>query len=301
MKKYLGIIFLLSSSLLVAQENFNNIGEIHSKILGNRGKEQFRKNIIFDKFDIAEYSNSNQYLEYLGEIENSYDKDSMKYDVKTKAFMMGTNSNLLSNPNIFIGTSLGYLKSNLEYKNENAKVRTYGIDYYVGKNIDNLLLIGKFGYAESKNIYNSYKYRTKDYSLGVEGGYLYNINEKGILYPYIAFDWNQYTLKGHNDIKDNNDRVGSGTLGISYSQMLNDKFLLTASSEWVYDFSEREEIRLNNGEKIPNLEVGRDTGVFNIKLGYFIKPNFLISLGYNSFLNKNYYYDMFSITLSHNF
>lgn len=301
MKKYLGIIFLLSSSLLVAQENFNNIGEIHSKILGNRGKEQFRKNIIFDKFDIAEYSNSNQYLEYLGEIENSYDKDSMKYDVKTKAFMMGTNSNLLSNPNIFIGTSLGYLKSNLEYKNENAKVRTYGIDYYVGKNIDNLLLIGKFGYTESKNIYNSYKYRTKDYSLGVEGGYLYNINEKGILYPYIAFDWNQYTLKGHNDIKDNNDRVGSGTLGISYSQMLNDKFLLTASSEWVYDFSEREEIRLNNGEKIPNLEVGRDTGVFNIKLGYFIKPNFLISLGYNSFLNKNYYYDMFSITLSHNF
>lgn len=301
MKKYLGIIFLLSSSLLVAQENFNNMGEIHSKILGNRGKEQFRKNIIFNKFDIAGYSNSNQYLEYLGEIENSYDKDSMKYDVKTKAFMMGTNSNLLSNPNIFIGTSLGYLKSNLEYKNENAKVRTYGIDYYVGKNIDNLLLIGKFGYAESKNIYNSYKYRTKDYSLGVEGGYLYNINEKGILYPYIAFDWNQYTLKGHNDIKDNNDRVGSGTLGISYSQMLNDKFLLTASSEWVYDFSEREEIRLNNGEKIPNLEVGRDTGVFNIKLGYFIKPNFLISLGYNSFLNKNYYYDMFSITLSHNF
>lgn len=301
MKKYLGIIFLLSSSLLVAQENFNNMGEIHSKILGNRGKEQFRKNIIFDKFDIAGYSNSNQYLEYLGEIENSYDKDFMKYDVKTKAFMMGTNSNLLSNPNIFIGTSLGYLKSNLEYKNENAKVRTYGIDYYVGKNIDNLLLIGKFGYAESKNIYNSYKYRTKDYSLGVEGGYLYNINEKGILYPYIAFDWNQYTLKGHNDIKDNNDRIGSGTLGISYSQMLNDKFLLTASSEWVYDFSEREEIRLNNGEKIPNLEVGRDTGVFNIKLGYFIKPNFLISLGYNSFLNKNYYYDMFSITLSHNF
>lgn len=301
MKKYLGIIFLLSSSLLVAQENFNNMGEIHSKILGNRGKEQFRKNIIFDKFDIAGYSNSNQYLEYLGEIENSYDKDSMKYDVKTKAFMMGTNSNLLSNPNIFIGTSLGYLKSNLEYKNENAKVRTYGIDYYVGKNIDNLLLIGKFGYAESKNIYNSYKYRTKDYSLGVEGGYLYNINEKGILYPYIAFDWNQYTLKGHNDIKDNNDRVGSGTLGISYSQMLNDKFLLTASSEWVYNFSEREEIRLNNGEKIPNLEVGRDTGIFNIKLGYFIKPNFLISLGYNSFLNKNYYYDMFNITLSHNF
>ena len=301
MKKYLGIIFLLSSSLLVAQENFNNIGEIHSKILGNRGKEQFRKNIIFDKFDIAGYSNSNQYLEYLGEIENSYDKDSMKYDVKTKAFMMGTNSNLLSNPNIFIGTSLGYLKSDLEYKNENAKVRTYGIDYYVGKNIDNLLLIGKFGYTESKNIYNSYKYRTKDYSLGVEGGYLYNINEKGILYPYIAFDWNQYTLKGHNDIKDNNDRVGIGTLGISYSQMLNDNFLLTASSEWVYDFSEREEIRLNNGEKIPNLEVGRDTGVFNIKLGYFIKPNFLISLGYNSFLNKNYYYDMFSITLSHNF
>ena len=110
MKKYLGIIFLLSSSLLLAQENFNNMGEIHSKILSNRGKEQFRKNIIFKKFGRAGYSNSNQYLEYIGELENSYDNSSSKYDVKTKGFMMGTNSNLISNPDIYVGVSVGYLK-----------------------------------------------------------------------------------------------------------------------------------------------------------------------------------------------
>ena len=67
MKKYLGMIFLLSSSLLIAQENFNNLGEIHSKILGNRGKEQFRESIIFKKINRNGYSNSNQYLEYIAE------------------------------------------------------------------------------------------------------------------------------------------------------------------------------------------------------------------------------------------
>ena len=267
MKKYLGIIFLLSSSLLLAQENFNNMGEIHSKILSNRGKEQFRKNIIFKKFGRAGYSNSNQYLKYIGELENSYDNSSSKYDVKTKGFMMGTNSNLISNPDTHVGVSVGYLKSKMDYSDEDARVRTYGIDYYVGKNIDNWLIIGKAGYTESKNSYETYRYRTKDYSLGAEGGYMYSLGEKAIIYPYISLDWNQYTMKAHNNIKDNDDRVGSGALGITYAQEFGEKFLLTASGEWNYDFPNRESIRLNNGEKIKGLEGGRDGGIWNIKLG----------------------------------
>lgn len=301
MKKSIGIVFLLTSSLLLAQENFNNMGEIHSKILSNRGKEQFRKNIIFKKFDRAGYSGSNQFLEYLGEIENSYNNGSNEYDVKTKGFMMGTNSNLLSNPDTYVGVSFGYLKSKLDYNNEDAKVRTYGIDYYVGKNIDNWLIIGKAGYTESKNSYETYRYRTKDYSLGVEGGYMYSLGEKSILFPYVALDWNQYTTKAHNNIKDNDERVGSGALGVSYNQEFGEKFLLTVSGEWNYDFSNRESIRLTNGEKIKGLEVGRDTGVFNVKLGYYLEKDFLISLGYSSFWNREYYYDMFSLTLTHNF
>lgn len=301
MKKYFGIIFLLTSSLLLAKENFNNMGEIHSKILSNRGKEQFRKNIIFKKFERSGYSNSNQYLEYIGEIENKYDNDLSEYDVKTKGFMMGTNSNLISNPNTYIGVGFGYLKSKVDYHNEDGKIRTYGIDYYIGQNIDNWLFIGKAGYSESKNSYEDYRYRTKDYSLGVEGGYMYSLGEKSIVYPYLTFDWNQYTMKAHNDIKDNEDRVGSGAIGMTYAQELGEKFLLTTSGEWNYDFSERKEIKINDGSKIKGLEVGRETGVFNIKLGYYVDPDFLVSLGYSSFLNKNYYYDMFTFTLSHNF
>lgn len=301
MKKYLGTIFLLSSTLLLAQENFNNMGEIHSKILSNRGKEQFRKNIVFKKFQRNGYSGSNQYLEYIGELKNQYDDGVSTYDVKTTGFMMGTNSNLLSNPDVYVGVGFGYLKSKLDYSDEDSKVRTYGIDYYVGKNIDNWLFIGKAGYSESKNSYESYRYRTKDYSLGVEGGYMYPLGEKSLIYPYLAFDWNQYTMKAHNNIKNNEDRVGSGAIGIMYAQELGKKFLLTTSGEWNYDFSEREELRLNDEHKIKGLEVSRDTGVFNVKLGYYVDPDFLVSVGYSSFLNKEYYYDMFTLTLSHNF
>ncbi|WP_286033810.1 autotransporter outer membrane beta-barrel domain-containing protein [Fusobacterium necrogenes] len=301
MKKYLGMIFLLSFSLLIAQENFNNLGEIHSKILGNRGKEQFRESIIFKKINRNGYSNSNQYLEYIAEKKSSYDNSSSKYDVKTKGFLMGTNSNILSTPNTYIGVSLGYLKSNLSYNYEDAKVRTYGIDYYFGKNIDNWLIFGKAGYAENKNVYKNYRYRTKDYSLGIETGYTYSLSRKTIFYPYISLDWNQYTTKAHNNIKDNDDRIGSGALGLTYVKEFKEKFLFTLSGEWDYDFSNRKSIRLNNNRKIKELEVGRDTGVFNVKLGYYVYPDLLLSLGYNSFWNKEYYYDMLTLTLTHNF
>lgn len=301
MKKILTICFIISSTLIFAEENFNNMGEVHSRILENRGKEQFRKNIIFKKFNRAGYSGSNQYLEYIGEVGDKYDSDTTKYDVKTKGFLMGTNSNLLSNPNTYLGVNLGYLKSKLNYPDENSKVRTYGIEYYVGKNIENWLLIGKAGYSESKNIYEDYRYRTKAYSLGVEGGYFYSLGEKTLIYPYLAFDWNQYTTKAHNDIKDNADKVGSSSLGVMYAQEFRDKFLLTASGEWKYDFNEKDSIYLRDGGKIKGLEVGRDTGIFNLKVGYYVNPDFLISLGYSSFLNQDYYYDMYSITLSHNF
>lgn len=299
MKNILALSFIFSTTLF-AHGNFNNMGEVHSKLLSNRGKEQFRKNIIFKKFEKAGYSNSNQYIEYLGEIDGKYDGQP-SYDVKTKGVMLGTNSNLLSSPDTYVGVGLGYLKSNLKYEQENSKVRTYEIGYYIGKNIGNWVVIGHAGYSENKNIYANYKYRTKDYSLGVEGGYLYLLNEKTIIYPFVAFDWNQYTTNAYNGITENNDRIGSGSLGLAYAQEIGEKFLLTVSGEWIYDFSNREDIRLDNGSKISGLEVERDTGVFNLKLGYFIKPDFMISLGYNSFLNNKYYYDMFSITLSHNF
>ena len=302
MKKILGLAFLILSTSLLAQENFNNMSEVHSKLLSNRGKEQFRKNIIFKKLDMSGYSGSNQYLEFLGEIERDYHGTPLDYDVKTKGFMMGTNSNLKSNSDTYLGVNLGYLKSKLNYEGDkNSKVRTYSIDYYLGKNIENWIVLGKAGYSEGKNIYDSYKYREKIYSLGVEGGYLYPLGEKGILYPYVAFDWNQYSMKAHNQIKDNDERVGSSSLGISYNSKIGEKLFLTTSGEWSYDFSNREDIRLENGSKIDNLELGRDTGIFNIKLGYLVQPDFLISIGYSSFLNSNYYYDMFSITLSHNF
>ena len=64
---------------------------------------------------------------------------------------------------------------------------------------------------------------------------MYSLGEKAIIYPYISLDWNQYTMKAHNNIKDNDDRVGSGALGVTYAQEFREKFLLTASGEWNYN------------------------------------------------------------------
>ena len=304
MKKIIGLCFLLTSTLLFSEENFNNLGEVHHKFLSNRGKEQFRNNIVFNKFERNGYSNSNQFLEYLGEITRDYYGGSNypDYDVKTKGFLMGTTSNLVSNPDVYVGVNLGYFKSNLNYDNENSKVRTYGIDYYLGKEYyKNWLVIGKIGYSENKNIYTDYKYRTKNYSLEIENGYFLSLGEKSILYSYVSLDWNQYTIKSHNNIETTDNKIGSSSLGLTYTLEFYNKFLLMANGEWLYEFDNKNEIRSIDNKKFEKIKTDKNTGIFNIKLGYFIKPEFLISLGYSSFINKNYYYDMFSLTLSHNF
>lgn len=299
--KKIGLVFFLTFTTMFAQE-FNNMGEIHSKILEDRGREQFRQNIISKKFGRNGYSNSNQYIDYIGELKSEYDNDSKNnYNSKTKGILLGTNSSLLSDTNTYLGVSLGYLKSNVEYQSYNSKIRTYGIDYYFGKNFNNWIIFGNIGYTESKNIYPEYRYRTKTYSIGYETGYIFSITSDKILYPYFNASWSQYTIKAHNNIKDNDDKLGSISLGINYTQELNDKFFVSLNTEWKKEVLAREDIRLNNGNKIEGLDIGKDTGIFDIKLGYYIKPNFLLGLGYKSFLNTNYYYDMFTLSFSHNF
>ncbi len=98
------------------------------------------------------------------------------------------------------GVSLGYVKSKVDYKDSNdsdQKVRTYGLNAYLAYNYNDFLFIGNAGYDEGKIILSSNNisniiYRSKNYSLGAEAGYFFDINEKNILYPHIGVNWNQY-------------------------------------------------------------------------------------------------------------
>lgn len=253
-KKLLPLVFAaISVSLFGGTHDLQtNLSEINGKIITDRGRSQFRESVMFKKMDRRGYSGSSQYIEGIGKIKSSYDKDdnNTDYDAKIKGFLMATNSTFLSNPDFMTGMSFGYIRSRAEFDDQDdssQKIRTYGLNTYLAYNKENWLFIGRAGYDESKNILKTTNisnivYRTKNYSLGAEGGYFFELGEKSLLYPYLGVGWNQYTTKGHDGISTSNDRVGSGNVGFMYSKEMGDKFLFTGNAEWSYEFADRKNL-----------------------------------------------------------
>ncbi|RGY67094.1 autotransporter outer membrane beta-barrel domain-containing protein [Fusobacterium ulcerans] len=311
-KKLLPLVFaaISVSSFGGTHDLQTNLSEINGKIITDRGRSQFRESVMFKKMDRRGYSGSSQYIEGIGKIKSSYDKydNNTDYDAKIKGFLMATNSTFLSNPDFMTGMSFGYIRSRAEFDDQDdssQKIRTYGLNTYLAYNKENWLFIGRAGYDESKNILKTTNisnivYRTKNYSLGAEGGYFFELGEKSLLYPYLGVGWNQYTTKGHDGISTSNDRVGSGNVGLMYSKEMGDKFLFTGNAEWSYEFADRKKFITDSG-KIKALEVSRDTGMFSLGLGYYIDPDFLVNVKYQGYVNKNYYYDMVILSFIHNF
>lgn len=311
-KKILPLIFaaVSVSSFGGTHDLQTNLSEINGKIITDRGSSQFRESVMFKKMDRRGYSGSSQYIEGIGKIKSSYDKDDYNtdYDAKIKGFLMATNSTFLSNPDLMTGMSFGYIKSKADYDDSfdsSQKVRTYGLNTYLAYNKDNWLFIGRAGYDEGKNILrtqgiSNIVYRTKNYSLGAEGGYFFELGEKSLLYPYLGIGWNQYTTKGHDGISTSNERIGRGNAGLMYSKEMGEKFLITGNVEWSYEFANRKRFITDSG-KIKALEVSRDTGMVSVGMGYYIDPDFLINVKYQGYINKNYYYDMIVLGFIHNF
>lgn len=304
------LLLTLSTTLLANDDLQNNMAEINSKIISYRGMEQFRESIIFKRFDRRGYSGSSQYIDGIGELKSNYDRDNYNtdYSTKTKGFLTGTNSTFLSNPNMITGVSLGYIKSKVDYKDNNSsnqKIRTYGINTYLAYNYNDFLFISRVGYNEGKNILSSDNisniiYRSKNLSMGAEAGYFFNINDKNILYPYVGIDWNQYKTQANENIKNNSDDIFSGTVGIGYASEITKKLYFNSSAEWNYEFQDREDLKTRDA-KIKVLETGRDNGVVSAGIGYYLQEDFLVNLRYLAFINKNYCYDMVMLGFTHNF
>lgn len=290
------ILFLMTviTSIGFANEFQNNLGEIHSRIIKSRGEEQFRTNIIAQDLNIAGPSGSNQYLDYSGWVDGKY-RHGADYS-KTKSFLLGTNSNLATNSDIFAGIALGHLKSTMKIDGSSVHVRSYGFEYFVGKKNKDKVIAGKFGYTENKNQFSDYKYRTKTYNIGGEFGKIYNL-ENFILYPFIKGDWEQYTVKKHNSVPKFNQYNFSVTPGINMIKIFSEKLMLNAGIEYSMDLnSKKYKLDENNEKKLP-----RNHGQFHMQLGYFLEHDFLVTFDYRRLFNTKYHYNIFSIGLSHNF
>lgn len=295
MKKGLLLLLLLCFTSAFASENQNNIGTIHGKLNLYRGEEQFRTNVIFKDLELNGMSNSNQYVEYIGYGDGEY-KDKTKFD-KNKSFLIGTNSNLVANPNVFAGISLGHFKSSFKIDQQRYRVRTYGFNYFVGYNKENTLFIGKVGYDETKNVSEGEKYRSKNYLLGAEIGHIYSLGSKTRIYPFTTINYNKYEVKSHKDVPHFINNIPSLGAGVNFTSILTSKLALNSGFQWNYDLKESK-YKLNRDI---SKKLASNYGQLNVQLGYFIDPDFLFTVGYRYLLSSKYKYDFVTLGLSHNF
>lgn len=316
MKKLLIGIFggLCSISIYSAELKLqNNMSEIHKSMITTRGLQQMREQKILEKIEKFGISGSNQYLEGILKLESNYDNDHNKsnydYKSKTKAFMMGTSSNFIKYPNLRVGVNYGYLKSTVRFDDSpksKTKVRTHGIETFLGYNYNEWQFIGKIGYAQSKNKLNVNKsynivHRDNSYNVGGEIGRYFVIGDNfAFMYPYVGMNYIHYKMKAYEGLNSYGDGITSSDVGVTLYKEFKDKLLVTADVSWNHEFDDRKDVRKNkiNYDKI---ETGKNNGQFNVSLGYFYDPDFLITLRYQAFFNKNYYYDLLGVGLSHNF
>ncbi|MGF6907144.1 autotransporter domain-containing protein [Fusobacterium sp. PH5-44] len=307
---YISFGIVLQSAELKLQ---NNMNEVHKMMINTRGMQQMREQKIFEKIDKFGISGSNQYLEGILRLKSDYENDNKKsnydYKSKTSAFLMGTTSNFINYPNVRIGINYGYLKSNIRFDDSlgsKTKVRTHGIGTFIGYNYKEWQIIGKLGYTQSKNKLNvnrNYNIinRNKNYNIGGEvGRYFMLCNNIGIVYPYIGIGYNYYKTRAYEGINSYKDGIYSSDLGLTYYKEINDKFLLTADISWNHEFSARDNYK-KDFISIDRMGIDRDGGQYNISLGYFYDPDFLLTIRYQAFFNKNFYYDLVGVGLSHNF
>lgn len=293
MKKIL-FYFIIASTIFAKTESnkINNVSELHSQILKNKGLESVRENILLNKVGIKGRSGSYQSLDFLKNLHSNNEKD---FHSTGKGFLMSTNSNLVSNENFYSGVTLGYEKNRLNYGDDKLdKVRTYGVNYTFSYLYDGFLLSTGIGYDESKNITEgNFVSRDKIYNSLFELGKIYKI-EKSVFYPFLRVDFSQIN-KGKSKYNDYNKfYTVKNSLGL-YGSVLVNKFLFSFTGEWQHQLNSR------RFEKDKGLNFSKDVFFVEGKLGYFYKEDLLINFGYKGYLNKYYNYDMLEFGFTHIF
>ena len=291
----------------------NNMSEIHKSIIATRGSQQMREQKIFEKIEKFGLSGSNQYLEGIIRLKSVYDDDDVKsnydYKNKTAGFLMGTSSNFIKYPNLRVGVNYGYLKSTIRFDDSpqsKTKVRTHGLEIFLGYNYDEWQIIGRFGYTQSKNKLNVSKnynrvHRDNSYNIGGEIGRYITLGDKfAFLYPYVGIGYDYYRIKPYENISNYTDGIASGDLGITFYKEFNEKILLSTDVSWNHEFDDRKNLERDN-VNFHRIETGNSSGQFNVSVGYFYDPDFLITVRYQGFFNQNYYYNLVGVGLSHNF
>lgn len=254
-RKILIFIYLLLSISSVSQI-------FKSDMYTNKGLELMRESNFNQILGLEKQSGSLQTFEIY---------TTKNQNINSKGVILGTSSNFINKPNIFLGLTVAYEK----YKFQERKgFRDYALNTLISYKLENNLIIASLGYDQGKNI------SKRENSVNLELGKFLSNNT----YTYIGVKSFDARYKEINNIKYSNFQ-----LGISRYDYFN-KFRLTNNIELN---SDNKKYDPKNREKL--------NFTFYSSLSYYIYDDLLVEIKYRGTKNSKFYSNLFSVGFSHSF
>lgn len=315
-----GIFAALGVSALAYQNSpyyANNVAELNSKIITEKGKQYMRFGILGSHLDRAGVSRSSQNIEMFGGIgkfdgENNYSP----YDADHKGFVIGTTSqfNRIDRENFhskwITGVSFGYINSEVDYemRSTDEEIDTWGVNAYLGYNRNDYLVMGFLGAGLSKADVEDEDHRREDLNFGIEGGKIFQIGERAYLYPYVGFDFSGYFLSDYEieglKYKKNDELSSNVAVGATYFADFT-KWLVKLHLKWSSALGNDEEIsvtrRDGTREELSRFNIEGDAVTLNGMLGYYLAEDMLLSLEVMGVFSENYRENVFGLKLNYTF
>lgn len=316
LRKNILISFFVTMGLVSLSADYqgNNIAELNSNFITEKGRQYMRQGIVSSYLDRAGTSKSTQNIEiFLGEGKADGNNTYSAYKNKNKGFLIGTTSefNKTEKDSWITGVTFGYINSKINYNDfsNNERVRTLGVNSYIGYLKDDYLGMATLGGGLSIAKNGTENYDRNNINLGIEGGRFFNVFSRSYLYPYIGFGYGQYFLKGYKNEKNmkynkNNYGALNFNTGLSYYVDFT-KFIFKSDLRWtkiLNSIKDREVIDFN-GDRL-EIEQYQDnddqlTVVFDV--GYYIEEDLLLTLEVSGIYTADYRDLIFGMKIGYTF
>ncbi|MGL5124010.1 MAG: autotransporter outer membrane beta-barrel domain-containing protein [Fusobacteriaceae bacterium] len=292
----------------------NNITELNSNFIAEKGKQYMRQGIISDYLNRAGASKSTQNIEvFLGEGKADRTSEYSSYRNKNKGFIIGTTSefNATEEGSFITGVTLGYINSKINYNDfvNDEKIRTLGANSYIGYLRNNYFTMATLGLGMSIAKNGTENYDRNNVNVGIEGGRFFNVFSRNYLYPYLGFGYGQYFQKGYKNEKNmkyeknNYDILNIGT-GLSYYADFT-KFIFKSDLRWTKILNVIEERKISdyseNTIQIDNSQANNEQLTLASELGYYIAEDLLVSLEVTGVYAVDYRDIIFGVKIGYTF
>lgn len=214
-------IILLAGFLCISSLGWAKDSLIQNDVVRERGREQFRDSLLSQERQTEGLSGSNQYVDFFRPR-----REGGEYKLSGHGLLLGTNSNLLSHPELYLGTSLGYFRGRERKREteENEKERFYEVNAEMAYLKNKILVLAGLGYSEMRNTpAQAKRYREKEGHLFLEFGKLYSFTENQYLYSYLGGEISKYEREIEKPKAD---------LGLRYTWYFREKFSLQMNASY---------------------------------------------------------------------